>query len=349
MSNETKIGILAVVTIALFIFGFKFIKGQNILTTSNLIYVKYEKVEMLAVSSPVTFNGFQIGVVSDIYINPDDMRTIIAILDVDNDIKIHKAAVAEIVDASLMGGKAVRIVNNTPCSGADCVESGDYIAGRTVGMLQAMLPKDDLQGYMVTLKDNIGPVVDTLSERLNNEEILLGRILLNLEASMKNLQSTTDRLNRLMAASSGSLSRTLTNLESITGNVASSNARITSLLDNADGLMTDLNQADFGATIDSARMMLATTGQTMTRLQQTLQNVDSTLSEYRGLANRINEGEGALAMLANDPEFAERLNKTVTDLDALLSDFRDHPYNYMPLKSRKKVKKWRAKDQQEGN
>ena len=53
-------------------------------------------------------------------------------------------------------------------------------------------------------------------------------------------------------------------------------------------------------------------------------------------------------MLINDPEFAEKLNTTVRDLDALLVDFKEHPYNYMPLKSRRRVNKWREKDQEDG-
>ena len=54
MSNESKIGILAIVTIAVFIIGFKFIKGQNVLSSSQLIYVKYKSVDQLAISSPGT-------------------------------------------------------------------------------------------------------------------------------------------------------------------------------------------------------------------------------------------------------------------------------------------------------
>ena len=46
--------------------------------------VEYEEVAMLAVSSPVLVNGFQVGVVSDIYLNPDNMSSIIVILDIDN-------------------------------------------------------------------------------------------------------------------------------------------------------------------------------------------------------------------------------------------------------------------------
>ncbi len=350
MSNETKIGILSVVTIALFIFGFKFIKGQNILTSSQIIYVKYDQVDMMAVSSPVLINGFQVGVVTDIYLNPETMTDIIAVLDIGTDISIHKNAMAEIVSASMMGGKAIRIVNNQPCSDGTCVKSGEYLNGRTLGMLEAMIPQGEMDAYLTSIKNNIGPAFDSLNSSLKSpsEDNLVGKTMQDLQLSMANLKKTTDQLNGLLASSAGTIKRTMGNLESITGNVKSSNDKITGMLTNADSLMAKLNAANISGTIDSANKALGSTDEAIVQLKATLKKADEALAGLGEVARQINEGDGALAMLIKDPAFAQKLNTTVQDLDALLLDIKDHPYNYIPLKSRRKVTKWRAKDQKEG-
>ena len=350
MSNETKIGILAIVTIALFIYGFKFIKGQNILTTSTLLYVDYENVDQLSVSSPILVNGFQVGVVSNMYLNPDNMNSIIVVLDIESSISIHKNAVAEIVDASIMGGKAVRIVENTPCSKPDCANSGDYINGRTLNMLEAMVPKGDLEKYLTIVKDNIGPAFDSINSQLKDpdEDNLIGMTMQDLQASLANLKSTTDQFNRMMASSSGSFTRTVSNLESITDNVKASNEQISSLLANVDAFSSQLKDADIGGTINTANKTLGSTDEAIVQLKATLEKADAALAELGTVAKRLNEGEGTLPMLLNDKAFAQKLSQTIHSLDTLITDIQAYPYNYIPLKSRRKVNKWRAKDAKEG-
>ena len=143
LSNEGKIGLLAIITIALFIWGLKFLKGQNILSASKNIFVEYKNIDQLKVSSPVLINGFEVGVVKDIYLKPEDLNTIIVVLNIKGKIIFPKNAVAMIVNAGLMGGKAVEIRYSNPCNGGDCVVSGDYLKGETEGLLQSMLGRPD--------------------------------------------------------------------------------------------------------------------------------------------------------------------------------------------------------------
>ncbi len=346
MSNESKIGILAIVTIAVFIIGFKFIKGQNVLSSSQLIYVKYESVDQLSVSSPVLLSGFQVGVVSDLYLDPDNMTSIIAILDIDNSIKIHKDAVAEIMSASMMGGKAVRISNNKPCAGGDCAVSSGFIKGRTLSMLEAMVPAGDVEQYLKLAKENLGPAFDDLNAKLKdpNDDNMIGKTFQDLQLTMANLNAATTKLNSMLANSSGKLNATLANAQSISGNIEANNEKISTVLDNFATLSAKLNEIDMKGTVDQTKTTLASTDEAIIKLKTTLESADKALNEFGLLAKNVNEGDGAISMLMKDEAFAQKLNKTVTDLDILLKDFKDHPYNYMPLKSRRKVNKWRKKD-----
>jgi len=348
MSNESKIGILAIVTIAVFIIGFKFIKGQNVLSSSQLIYVNYESVDQLTVSSPVLVNGFQVGIVSDLYLDPDNMTSIIAVLDVEKGIKIHKDAVAEIMSVSMMGGKGVRLTDNRPCSGADCVKSNDYIKGRTLSMLEAMVSKGDVESYLKVAADNLGPAFDDLNSKLKDpsDDNMIGKTFQDLQVTMAQLNTATAKLNSMLANSSGKLNTTLTNTQAITGNLAANNEKITEVLNNFATLSAKLNEVDLEGTVDKAKSTLGSTDEAIIKLKTTLDNADKALNEFGVLAKNINEGDGAISMLMKDEDFAQKLNKTVTNLDELLKDFKDHPYNYMPLKSRRKVQKWRKKDEE---
>jgi phospholipid/cholesterol/gamma-HCH transport system substrate-binding protein len=65
-SREVKTAVLAIGTILLFIFGYSFLKGNNLLDKHRTFFVTYDNVEGLAAASPVTINGLLVGKVTDI-------------------------------------------------------------------------------------------------------------------------------------------------------------------------------------------------------------------------------------------------------------------------------------------
>jgi len=87
MSNEIKIGILAVVTIIIGVIGVKFMKGQNVFSNDTTIYVKYNEVNQLTPSSPVLMNGFPIGSVAEVRLDPKDMNSVLVTLHINKEIR----------------------------------------------------------------------------------------------------------------------------------------------------------------------------------------------------------------------------------------------------------------------
>ena len=122
LSNETKIGILAVVAIAIGIIGFKYLQGINVLKTSTTFKVRYANVDQLRPGAPVFISGLQVGMVKNLYVDPDDGKSIIAELNIDHADRIPKDAVATIIGLTLMGGKAVRLDNTHQIGRASCRE-----------------------------------------------------------------------------------------------------------------------------------------------------------------------------------------------------------------------------------
>lgn len=330
LSNEGKIGILAIVTVGLFIWGFKFLKGQNILSSSKNIYVEYKNIDQLKVSSPVLINGFEVGVVKDIYLKPADLNTIIVVLNIKGKIIFPKNSTAVIVNAGLMGGKAVELRYTAPCSGDDCVVSGDYLKGETEGMLQAMLGRpEQFESYIGSFKNNARGILDSLDSSIKNPSNSIGRALNDLEVVLHHLKGTTASMDATMNASSSNINATMKNLNAISANLAASNNQIKSLINNLDAVSLQVKNGNIDGTLKSASLA-------MEKANQTLIKTDQAVGELNSILTKVNKGDGTMAKLMNDGTLYTNMNglskdlsKVSKNLDLLLQDFRLNPKRYV--------------------
>ena len=90
--NETKVGILAIVAMGAAFWGYQFLKGKNVLTSSQTFYVKYANVDQLRPSAPIFVSGLQVGMVKDIHIDAEDGKSLIVELNIEKDVRIPKDA-----------------------------------------------------------------------------------------------------------------------------------------------------------------------------------------------------------------------------------------------------------------
>lgn len=343
-SNETKIGILAVVSIAILIWGFTYLKGRNILSSSNLMYVEYPKVDMLANSAPVLINGFRVGVVADMYLKETDMRTIVVVLDIKSGVNIPKNTVAEIISTDITGGKGIRLVFDTPCSGEDCAQNGDYLQGRVKTLLGSMVSQDELDQYLGQVSGTVGEMWDTLSNRMSDPDAK------GLSESIRNFNALTANLNALILASSKSIQSTMAHLSSITGKVDEDNEKISEFLNNIAEFSDKLNKLELDKTLSGLNETMGSADTTLTELTSTLKTANTALDNISELVAGLKEGEGTIGQLLTNDSLYNNLNRASLQLDVLLKDIEEKPYRYMPLKSRNKVNRYDKKDaKQEGN
>src|SRR4029077_4980400 len=61
ITNETKIGALTSIAIALLILGFNFLKGKDLFSHSKKIYAVFKNVEGLELSNSVSIKGLNVG------------------------------------------------------------------------------------------------------------------------------------------------------------------------------------------------------------------------------------------------------------------------------------------------
>lgn len=341
MSNEVKIGILTIVAIALSFWGYKFILGQNILIKSNTLKVYYEEVNGLILGTPVQINGVKIGSVSKVEYIPKPEEKVLVVLNMDKGIKVPKDSKAVITSTGFMGGKAINLVYGTPCSGPDCAKSGDFIEGETKGLLGSMVGIDNMEAYMDVLVSGLKEAIASLGNSATSDSTMVGQTMQDLSSTMANLESATGKLDNLLSRSSNKIDGTLSNLNSLTETLDNKKEEIASIIDNFDTLSYQLANAELDKTLTEFKAIVA-------ELKNTLQSADQAMSGLSSTMDKINNGEGTLGKLMNDEALYQQLQSMVVQADSLLLDFEERPYRYMPLKSRKKVKRFDQKDEKQG-
>ncbi|MFK8057178.1 MAG: MlaD family protein [Saprospiraceae bacterium] len=321
MRRETKIGLLALVTLAVIIVGYQFLKGQEVFSKENTFYIVYENVDQLGVGDMVVINGYRVGQVTDIQLNRENVRSLIVAISLSNDLPIPKDASALIKSDGLLGGRFISLEFEKACTGADCAVTGDYLNPAEESMIAGLIGDPaSLTPYIDLVRTNAGPIMDSLTSRTDTNGI--GRTMRSLEATSKNLESLTGKLDRLLARTSNNLTETTGNVASITQNLEDNNAKIASILSNVDSTTAGLAALDLEKT-------LSTVNTTLKDLQSTIATSNGAMENISSITKSINEGEGTLGKLIGEDDIYTRLDRTVTNVDLLIQDLRLNPKRYV--------------------
>ncbi|MBK7336487.1 MAG: MCE family protein [Saprospirales bacterium] len=319
--RETKIGLLTAGAPALLIWGYEFLKGRNILQSSQIFISEYDNVDELKKSNPIQVNGLQVGIVRAVYLNPQNLTSIIVEMDVSKDIKVPLGTVAEIHTSSLMGGRIIELVFPAECIDGSCPPAGKVLEGRTLGFLNSMVGTDNLDTYLTILETRLTRLTDTIISRFSDNP--------ELQKSGKDLQSILANLNSASATLTrqlnGSLGDSFDNIASVTENLKKNNEQISKMIDNLASVSGDLKEEDVVGNVNT----------TVTQLKSTLQQIDGAVADLTSVLSRIQEGQGTLGLLVKDREMYDQLNKTLTNIDLLTQDIRLNPKRYTTVLSKK--------------
>lgn len=328
ISNETKIALLAIAAIALGIWGFKFLKGQNVLTLSKNFSVRYDNVQDLRVSAPIFIRGLQVGSVKKIFIDPADDQTIVVVLNIESGFDVPKDAVATITSPTFMGGRAIELVFDHPCSD-DCAEDGDYLRGSSRSFLAGMIAPGELDAYTERLRKGLTINIDSLAKA--NPESFAGTFEA-LDNSLKNIESLTHKLDHLLAASARGLTLTVDNAAALTGSLKDNRDEISSILSNLDTLSRQLKGAGLNQSAYKAGQTLDSLTQRLSDLRRTLVTTEKTIATVDTLAQNLLKGKGVAGKLLTDDVMAQDFERTLRHTQLLLQDFRLNPKRYTTVK-----------------
>ncbi|GLR18373.1 MlaD family protein [Portibacter lacus] len=328
-SNEAKLGLLAIVTLTVLIWGYRFLKGKNLLDNSNTYYITYSDVGGLNTSAPVFINGFQVGSVTAVKLKPDDVEKINVTIEVDGEIELPKTTTAVLASSSIMGGKSILLEYGNADMQNGILENKSYIDGTTQGLLGSMVDVNEVDVYFDKLKNGFSGLIDTITQSSPNAEESIMQSIEEFQTTIKNLSGISNKINIMLAKSASNFDETLSNVASLSETLKNSNAKIAGIIDNLDVVTTDLKNAEISKTVGAAEGAITEVKTSLTTIQGTVKSAEEAIANINQLISKVENGDGSLSALINDKALYNNLESTSQNLDLLLQDFRLNPKRYV--------------------
>ena len=308
ISKEIKVALLAIVAIVVLFFGVRFLKGSELLNSSNVYYVVYKNIDGLTTSNPIVINGLKVGQIEGISLMQERNNGILVKLRINGEVTVGKSARAILASSSILGGETIILdVGDItqPLSSGDTIQSDRE---QTIGQLvqaKALPIAEKFDSTLARINNIIG--VNGKDTMANIIGMLLGDTA-TVSRTVDEIAIATQRASALLRYNEQNLNTTMANLTLLSNTLSDPEQGLPSLL-------AKLNQ-----TLDSVNNL---------QMNKTLDKLDRIALNLEQVTTKINEGQGTLGKFVNDDSLYTNLNRSAEDLDALLVDLKDRPGRYV--------------------
>ncbi len=305
------IGVVVVLVVVMLYFGVNFLKGINVFSRQQTFYIQYDNISGIIPSAPIIIDGFKIGLVSKVERDSEGNGKLIAeVLINDTKLKIPKDTKFEIYSPGMLDSKAIRILLG---DSSVVAENKDTLMG---------IIKEDftqtLQREFEPLKQKTQDLIASLDKVLGNLNKVfadtatqgLPQVFESLQRSLRNVETISGDLNEILNANKGKLSGIFANVESITSNLKTNNESITAAISNVKNITDSLSKI---------------------QLTGTIRKTEKAMGDFAEVMEKINKGDGSMAMLINNDSLHHQLVSASQSLDLLLDDMRAHPGRYVNI------------------
>lgn len=296
LTREIKTAVLVIAAILLFIWGYSFLKGKDLLRSYRTLYVQYETVEGLTSSASVTLKGLEIGRVTQITIDQNTGNLVVE-LQIKSDFPISKSSIAAIYEPGFIAGKQIAIEPNF--SDKSIVAEGDTLKGEIRKGLT-----DKVGEKLVPLQEKLDKIManaDVLITGVNN--VLNQKAQEDLRKSLAELSKTMEQFHKASLSMNTILDENKTQVKGVVSNFSK-------ISNNFSKISDSLNKADLGKTV---------------------RNLNKTLAKVDGIMKGLESGNGTMGKLLNDDALYNNLDKTSKELELLLQDVRLYPTRYVNI------------------
>ncbi len=304
ISNETKVGLLAVIAIAILFVGYSFLKGNDVFSSDNTYYTTYDNVDGLTVSKPVLVNGYQIGRVSKMVLQLDGhIRTEFKIK---GDIAVPENTIARIASTDLLGGKAIVFeIGDSPKLAAHGARLESGIQANIMDKVEPIQKKIE---NITTKLDSVLTVVNSVLDDQFQTDFKSS--VHSISTSLKNVELITKDVEGLVGSERRRLTSIMSNLEAITSNFKNNGEQINKIMTNLESVTDQAAKLNFTETMDKA---------------------NKAMSDFQAVVDKINNGKGSISLLINDDQLYQNLTNASQSLDNLIIDVKERPSRYIKL------------------
>ncbi|MCU0460688.1 MAG: MlaD family protein [Bacteroidales bacterium] len=301
ISNEVKIGAVALVTILVFIWLFNFLKGKDYFKRTVNYYAVYDNIGGLAESSPVEINGFKVGIVQSIRLLDPTSGKLLVVFSVGKDFRLPVNTVAEILPTSLIAGMKAQFVYG---DGPGYYSFGDTIPGRLSESLLTTL--DDVLEPIKQKVLSMVTVLDSVITSIN--DVIDPEFKKNLQGTMTHLDNTTGSLDRILGSKETELKKTLDNITKFSDMLSANTQKMNSTFSNLESITDTLAAAD---------------------LYNSISNLKASLEKASTLIENLNDGKGSAGQILTNDSLYTNLNNSLASLNLLLEDVKSNPKRYV--------------------
>ena len=308
LSREVKTGVLTLLTLAAFIWGYNFIIGRNVFKSQRIFYAHYENVAGLMTANTVTINGLQVGQVNKMYFHPKNQGQVVVEILMSSDVPVPINSLARIYSSDLLGTRGIMIIQgDSPILAVD----GDTLISETQLSL-----KDELNDMVEPIMKKTGDLMssfDTILASLNDvfnkdtRDNLISTVT-SLKNTIQNLEHSTQTVDTLVNSQKTRLSHIVANVESISENLKNNNKNLTRIINNVALLSDSLAQVDISGTMNK---------------------VTNAVTGLNSIVQKIEKGEGSLGQLVNNEKVYNDLESASKGLNLLIEDIRINPNRYV--------------------
>jgi len=295
-TKEIKVGFLAVLGIMMSVFSYNYLKGINLFEKNRKFTVKYEKVDGLSVSNPVTMNGFKIGKVQKINFNSKNTRELLVDIVIENNVIFPKTSLAELYETGLIGGKAIAIIPDYKNDSTIAID-GDYLKG---------------------------VIKPGLTELVNQ---ILPQVQLQIEAVMKNAEIVLQNINTLFDdETKKELKSSIEDFSNLTNSLSETSDEISKLIaNNSENLTNSLS--DFKSATSNIKII--TDNLKSNDIKSITTNLNSLVNNLNSITTSLKNSEGTAGKLINDKSIYDNLENTTNQLNRLIEDIKLNPNRYI--------------------
>lgn len=309
ISKEFKVGVVVIVAIALLFIGVNYLKGINLFEKQNVFFATYDQIDGLNEANPVILKGYKVGLVKEIMLDPEGSgKLIVTILINKKNLNIPEDSKAKIYSSDFFGSKAIELELGTSIVMAE--PGSELESGRQEDITTAL--RKELEPLRARTEDLIGDIDEIIK---NMKAVFeadatqgLPMAFESLQRSLLTFEKTSLRLDSTIAENKQRISNIMSNVESITSNFDANGDKITQVMSNVEAITDSIAKINF---------------------VQTMAKADSAMTNFAGIMEKINSGEGSMGMLINNDSLHNALVTAAQELDILLNDIETNPDRYI--------------------
>lgn len=284
---------LAITALVLLYVGISYLMSKSVFSGGRVFYAEYKDVGGLVPATKVLINGYQVGKVQDIQLQPSG-KSIIK-LSIDHDFQFSKNSTLQLQENGFIGGKTLAIMLTQ--DGAPMAVSGDTLRTEVrLGMI------DDFKNQLVPLQSKLeGMIVSADSMLTAVNAILDVESRAHIKSSIKELNTTIANFKKASGTFNSILDDNKTKLDSALTNVNNMTANFSKMSDSLANI----------------------------QFNKTVKQLESTIAGFDKIVTGIENGEGSVGKLLKDEELYNNLTGMSLQMEQLLEDMKLNPKRYV--------------------